>query len=155
MSDETHPSSTRSTTSVSALYVADKTRVSDYEGSVDEILRQECEHFGLPVSLRALLRHIYANASATADTLEFAISVLETQLADVKRDAYAGNPVWIGYDTRDLERHSPRFEVFSSEDMARAWVSSGVPSYHRKIVEQPVQTSNVNQETDQADSATS
>lgn len=46
-----------------------------------EALKTECEAYGLPVSLTALLRHLYGNMAATLGANEYRIQLLEEKLA--------------------------------------------------------------------------
>lgn len=56
------------------------TTLTDIPGepfSEEELLRRECERYGLPVSLHALLRHIRNNAAAILGAKDSTIEILE------------------------------------------------------------------------------
>lgn len=64
-------------------YDAHRQRVLDYETD-DEALAGECARYGLYVSLRALLRHLYGNYAATMGAKDSTIRILEERATDGK-----------------------------------------------------------------------
>lgn len=62
-------------------YDAHRARVLDYDTD-DQALLSECAHYGLPLSLRALLRHIYGNYAVTMGAKDFSIRSLESKVPD-------------------------------------------------------------------------
>ena len=49
-------------------------------GTEEELLQQECEKYGLPVSLDYLLRHIRGNHAATLGATQSSIEILEFRI---------------------------------------------------------------------------
>jgi hypothetical protein len=74
---------------------------------MEDILRQECEQRGLPVSLTVLLRHIEHNHIATIGAKDSLIASLQAQLESVGPSTNKGIPLMTAQSSRSRPLDNP------------------------------------------------